>query len=224
MVLSKTFQQVVPSTPGNFVNYSYLDIATGTGYVDYYAGTASGAEILSNLPFYSDEIESNALITNLVNTIRVSKSFDLLFNVPQNVRGDAIVEVPIAYWHLQSPAYSANSYIVAVIKRWDGTTETDIAEGSSGKWEGSGGGIGHWSYRMRTAKITIPYTHFKAGEYLRLTVHVHGWAGVSGEGANQVIMGHSPNNQSNVDGEIYSQVFASGASILKLQLPLKIDT
>ena len=143
-----------------------------------------------------------------------------MFNVPQEVRGDAIVDVPCSFYNLGS-ATTEYLYIIAKIRKWDGTIETDIAEGSSPVWTASTQANLH-NYNMRTAKVIVPATHFKRGEYLRLTVEA--WAKGTVANNDRVVIGHDPANRSGMDGELYNRAWVSGATILKLQLPLRIDT
>ncbi len=218
---------LLPSTPPQLVNYSFIDVATGTGYATYFAGTASGANVLSPNVFNSNSVNTNAAVLNNTYVKYIDVDFDVLFNLPQDIRGNAIVDVPLGFEARDASLGGHYSYIVAKLIKLDTdrTTELEeIGEGSSPEWiVGAGwGGAGAFKFNIRSARIVVPHTHYKRGESLRLTVEV--WAKDTASANNkQVIMGHDPANRSSLDGEAYNSCFASGASILKLQLPLRID-
>lgn len=224
MPLGAQIPKVIQSAPGQLVNYSFVDIAAGTGYATYYAGTASGANVLSNNNFPSNDINTNALISSSNVSGRtkiIDLDFDVLFNLPQDIRGDAIVEIPMGL-HIVAGSANSSYYVNCKIRKWDGTTETDIASGTTKDWYCTTNDVGAGKYSMRTAKIIVPHTHFKKGEYLRLTVE--GWAKSATINVVRAVVAHDPLNRSFQDAEDYNKFLASGASILKLQLPIRIDT
>jgi hypothetical protein len=221
-------KRLLPTGNPQLVNYNFTDIAAATGYQTYYAGVASGANMMSNAVFDSDSIVTDGgLITSTAYIKKIDKDFDVLFNTPQNVRGTAIVSVPVGAQAVDATAGSVTAFLNIKIRRWDGTTETDIATGDTLYWsKGSFGGAGVFGYAMKSSRVAIPSTHFRKGEYLRLTVEVYardqGAGGISA-GNKHIVIFHDPANKAFNDGEDYTNALASGASILKLQLPLKIE-
>ena len=220
MVLGPQVSKILQPAPPQLVSYNFVDIATGTGYVNYYAGTASGANVLSNFPFYSDSILSTNTITSPDYTgVSLDLDFTVLLNNPIDIKGNAIVDVPVGFVNIAGNS-TAKTFIKAFIKKWDGVNpDVTLGGGSSSEWT-TATTAGNWNYNIRTA--TIPITtvqHIKRGEYLRLTVEVWGKESVNAQ--NRIVAGHDPMNRSSQDGVEYGKIFASGASILKLQLPLR---
>jgi hypothetical protein len=217
--MALNLKKILPTGENQLVNYNFVDIATGTGYANYYAGTVSGANILSNIPFYSNTLNTDGgLLTNAY-VKEIDKDFDVKFILPQNINGDAIVDIPCSFYDAGSGGVGS-IFIIAKIRKWDGSIETEIAQGSSPVWTAATP-MSYWNYNIRTVKIPIPMTHFKKGEYLRLTIEA--WAHEATQNNLHVLIYHDPMNRSSCDGESYNQPLASGASILKLQLPIKID-
>lgn len=222
-MLNQSIKKVTPGGAETLISYDYFDASSGTGYQTYYAGMtgiASGA--LSNNVFFSNNLNTNALITTTTFAKYIDKDFDVLLNMPINVQGDAIVDVPMGFYHNgNSASPTADTFILARLRKYDGTTETEVALASSAIWTAGVAVASLFNYNMRTCKIRVPMTHYKSGEYLRLTIEA--WAKEGQANNNQVIIYHDGANRSDMDGETFNNSLVSGASILKLQLPLKID-
>lgn len=226
MPLAPSIQKIVPSDDNVLINFDFIDYATGTGYATYYAGTASGANVLSNNTFNSNNLNTNAAIASNGYIQLIDVDFDVEFNVPQDIKGEALVTVPLGFQVSNSSSGSPAAFFVAKIRKWDGTTETDLAEGSSSQWLAGGlGGAGNFKYNIKTARIPISkVVHFARGEKLRLTINGYARETVMPNFNKQFMIYHDPANRQSNDGESYNNALASGASILKLQLPIRIDS
>lgn len=216
--------KVIAERPAPSINYNYQDVDAGTGYVIYYGGKIFNSYALSNQVFYSDSLNTNAAITStaFLTNPYIDKDFDIQFNMPQIMRGEAIVDVPVGFYHTGNSAIpTADMFIKALIRKVSGGAESEIASASSAIWTAAVATTNYFNYNVRTARVNIPVTHFKAGDYLRVTIQA--WAKEGEANNNQVIIYHDPANRDARDGETYNQPLASGASIFKVQIPFKIE-
>jgi len=195
----------------SLTNYSYADIATGTGYQTYYAGAcyhtaAAIVYALSDIIFYSNPIASS-------NAASLDIDFDFLVNRPLNISGNAIINIPISI-NYSNPDPSGTWTITptAKIRKWDGTTETDIASQEGYTHTGVYYDAGT-SYGYATIKLVVPLTHFKRGDYIRLTILVTGTAPTK----QSVSLAHDP--MARTTGWDTS---GTNPSKLSIQLPFKI--
>lgn len=150
--------QIYPIQPSEATaSYDYADLQEGTGITIYNLAQAqlSGSVfsyILTRQDLYSDATEVSGACT-------IGKTSDLDYDVtfarPQNLKGTA-------YLNISHGVLNASGYLKAIVRKWDGTTETDIAEAFS-RTIGTNG----LTYLM---PIVIPLTHFKVSETLRLTI------------------------------------------------------
>ena len=140
-------------------NYNFVDIAAGTGYITFYLGTTVDLKLLSNFTYYSDTILDTEAHGDGTDHLIFDHDYDTFMNRPLDLKGLAIVNVPVY------GTSTSSNYIVAIVRKWDGVTETDIATNTSRIFSPSG-----TSYDMLSIDLNIPLTHFKVGEYLRLTI------------------------------------------------------
>lgn len=218
--LNPSVQAVVQAGGAELVNYNFSDISAGTGYVTYYAGTVSGANVLSNNTFYSCDVMSYALITSAAYEMAIEEDFDVKFNTPQNIRGDALITIPLGFSTVGAPAgQNCFAYAVTKIRKWDGTTETEIAASSTPVFNIPVTAVG--AYRPYTSRVSIPdIVHFKAGEYLRLTTLVY-TKETTTPNNHYVVIGHDPMNRSTASGALFD--FGTQTTVLKVQIPFKLN-
>lgn len=166
-------------------NYDFVDIASGTGYITFYGGNTVDLRLLSNKIFYAQDVSTNSsTLVNGASTKRMDLDFDVLLNRPIDLKGTAIVELP---FYVTSSGNTAFWYFTLRVRKWDGVTETEIATNDSASY--SQGGTN--AYYMTAIDITIPLTHFKIGETIRLTVEC--WGYTTGGGVTATVKcGHDP--------------------------------
>jgi len=183
--------------------YNYTDIADGTGVQTLYgfvysnsAGTSVYVLTSSITQEYSTEeaqIETDAVITGLsaVYVKELDLDFDLKpFNLPRNLRG--VAQVNCCMRQSSANGQTSNAYVVARVRKWDGTTETEIASGQSYTIATTSTIV---KKRILTIPITIPKgTHFKKGEILRVTLECWG-NNPTGGGSCGLTLGHDFENR-----------------------------
>lgn len=168
-------------------SYDFVDISSGTGYINFYAGNTVDLELLSNFTFYSDAVSFVSAGFSGAVALQLDTDFDVVLNRPLDLSGTGIVNVPIGGF---SGGGTWSSYVIVKLRKWDGVTETEICNNQSSTSTISGGGS--TAYFMKAVDLTIPLTHFKKGETLRLTVE--SWAGSLATGT--VFVGNDPMNRS----------------------------
>ncbi len=195
------------------VNYNFTELASGSGIITLYAGKDQSAGILSVSPFYSDKIATNSTTLGTTYAKEIDMDFDLSINKPITLKGNAFFSVPITFTHGTGNHYA---YCIVKVRKWDGSTETDIASGTSTTWKGA---YAHSAEirAVRLVKVNVPLTLFKKGETLRITVEV--WA-KSDQSPRQVFLGHDPMGRIFWDG---STEFTDWPTQLKCNIPLRID-
>lgn len=148
------------------LSYPYADIAEGTGNVFYYPcrvsidnNTANDVYILAT----STSIVPSATYTTVAGGVTVDWDYDVTFNAPKIIDGDAIFITP-----LYANGGGAGSSIVSQITviQYDGSTETTLVAKTSAPQlnVAAGGGYGEF-----TLKVNIPRTKFRVGDTLRIT-------------------------------------------------------
>lgn len=197
---------------GVIASYNYTDLASGTGYITYYAGKLIDRNILSSNTFYSFPPTTTIDMAGTGNTKRIDYDFDVLFNTPQTIKGLGIVNVPIAV--NPAAASASNGYVIAKLRKWDGATETEIVSNTSSTLSSTGSG---YVYRMTSIDLDIPQTLIKKGEYLRLTIEV--W-GAGGANPSYVRLGHDPMN---ITDATYPWGSSGIPPTITVQIPFRIN-
>lgn len=193
--------KMVLGVPTNFqaisnvlANYNFVDIASGTGFINFYAGTTVDLKLLSNFTYYSDVIAepvANAPQHDAYATLLFDHDFDVLLNRPLDVAGLTVVNVPIMCRNTANGA-QGRAYATVKLRKWDGTTETEIATNDS-RIVINTSNPNLPAYYMLAIDLNVPITHFKKGEYLRLTIQLRG--GGESAGGTNVSYAHDPKNR-----------------------------
>lgn len=195
------------SSPPTNVNYDFIDIADGTGYVVYYGSKGnSGSNLLTPQIITSEETVS-FLETETITSTFVKKfdiDFDVTFNVPKDIKGKVYCNIPIG---VSAPAGATRKpiYFAAVgVKHVDvDGNETILASGATRHVNESGGipaaSRGHTSMVGLAICDVSGAEHFKKDETLRMTVE--GWfSSTNASESAHLMIGHDPSNQEFVKG------------------------
>tara|TARA_R100001530_G_scaffold18384_1_gene15688 strand:+ start:2751 stop:3395 length:645 start_codon:yes stop_codon:yes gene_type:complete len=209
------FSGIFPPSRELNVNFDWVDIASSTGYVlydgfnaystggdNYVLVESSKSSALTGI----DETTSSSTVNYSEITGNSGQSFDgdfdlTQFQLPQTIEGDAFVRVSMA----AGGAQVAGFVLTAHIRKWDGSTETNIANTVTDTFT-----MAVDTDYTRTLAITIPRTHFKKGDILRLTILI------TTSDTDVYDLAHNPN-----DSAIRS--FVANNSRLSLAIPYKIN-
>lgn len=214
MPVPKVYQK---STEGSVVSYNYTDIAEGTGIVIFYGYvTENGAGLDYHLGTDSTTYSSK-LETESASVTALDFDFDLSsFNFSKIVKGTGLLSFTIG--SQSGTGTTTNTTCVATLRKWDGTTETDIATATSPVVSA---GASTKVLELVTMPITIPKTHFKKGDTLRLNMLVTPVKAVGTQSAT-AILGHDPRNR---DGSLIVPSTDTPDTITKIifKLPFDLD-
>lgn len=202
--------------PQAIASFDFQDIATGEGIVSYFAATTlettnTGHILTGDSGKYSnDEENTDAIDQDNDQTFRIELDLDFdlsQFKIPQTFEGEAMVSVT---WG-SSQAYTADAngvYLILKVRKWDGSTETDIASAQTETWDDDKGD----ALKTSLVPITIPKTTFAVGETLRLTVEL--WTMLDSAISNgNFVLKHDPANRNGT---------ATNPNFLKLDMPQRI--
>ena len=199
-------------------SYDYYDIAEGTGIKKFYGYVTKDS---AGLKYY---LGIDAVYSSLIETvtaaaeypgynIQLDLDFDLTpFNLPRIIKGTALINQAMHVFVGTKP--SVNAYIIYKVRKWDGTTETEIASIQTETITGI-------AEKIFSIPITIPKTHFKKGEILRLSVQIYAAIGDPGTGTGGgTVIGHDPKNR---DGTYLTPSTDDTITLLEFYCPFSID-
>src|SRR3990167_987115 len=168
------------------INYDWTDISNQTGYISFdgfaTVDSVSAKYVLIksdsrtsaiSIVSYSSGVkqlftDANVLAATLTKALDVD--FDLFeFQLPQNIKGQAYIRGAFGYSALTA-ADSSTFYVIAKIRKWDGTTETDIVTVQSATVNQAA--TVNTNIIPFSLLATVPLTNYKKAETLRLTIEV----------------------------------------------------
>jgi len=161
--LPQAFPQVPPSA---IASYDYFDIAEGTGMKQFYLCTSEITGPAVDYHLVGNVIYSAELYLQFATASDID--FDLsAFNFPKTISGTGILQIAF-----RNAGASGTCYIICRLKKND----TVIVSIQSPTEASAAQGV--WNM-----PITIPQTHFKKGDVLRLTIEGYqGGAGIASIG------------------------------------------
>ena len=161
----------------NIASYDFTDLAEGTGSVLYgglkTSNNSGTTTLLSAQNSYSAAIESSGSYTSVgASSYQIINVLDLDFDLssfafPKEVKGTAFVEVFYLCKDTSSSGPGTDAFITARLRKWDGTTETNIYSVSGSK---AAVATGTTFSGSSVLQIPIPLTQYKQGEILRMTI------------------------------------------------------
>jgi len=218
MVLKNTYGYTAAPT----ATYDWQDLASGTGYILFYGGDdVDGDYALSNKPFNSHHLYTTAsTVVEGTPTKVIDIDFDATLNYPMRVSGRVILEVPLAQSGVaRGDPGDSWAYIIAKLRRWDGTTEHELGNDQTDTLNSKDGLV---DYNTATLFIDVAQEDFNVGDVLRVTIEGYAWCTTTAAKLSHVYCGHDPNARSS-DYQFTAFVWsASYSSRLLLQLPVRV--
>lgn len=163
-------EQPFTTAPPFGVNFDFNDIADGTGYEQYFLcreedSTGKGEFLINSSIVYSSEI-----VISIGEDANLDLDFDLTaFKFSRTMEGDVFVQL---WWSaIQSvagPTWGTLN-ITAKLRKFDGTTETEIGSVIAPGWTLSSTAL---KKDVWTMKIPVTKTKFAQGDILRLTLEI----------------------------------------------------
>ncbi len=209
MPLDRDLTEFTTASPV-LVSFDSTDFADGTGIVNFNGASTKQdttiTYILTRDAIYSNDISTVSGGVGTANAIRLDLDFDLTsFSIPKDVLGTAVITATLK--GIKNSTFMSY-YYVAKIRKWDGSTETEIASAQSET------NTSNSSTDYDTMTVRIPVTtlaHFAQGDVLRVTMEV--WAGTT-SGSGTVTLFHDPINRTEATAE---------TTQLKINIPFRID-
>jgi hypothetical protein len=187
-----TTPQAFPPLPNVAIaSYNYTDVADGTGIRKFYAGRGmlsgatsqyflttdtdlNGFHALSPTGNYnvSGEFFASQLATD--SAAVADLDFDLEpFNMPVALKGKMSFSIPAL---LGQNSTTTSAYFKVYLRKVSGGAESEIVSATTGTVSSN-----KPVYCQFSASMTVPYTHFKSGDTLRVTLefHAYGEVGIS---------------------------------------------
>lgn len=187
--------ETYPTEAEPLVNFSWVDYTQKVGYVKLYGFTTTVANTtkdyhLGTEAHYSSTIETSQTLTGPLTGGETANDLDFdwsPFVLPQRIGGAAIVYFTQA---VSYDSYAGYTTTTIKIRKWDGSTETEIASAIGERIDSK------LSENLIVIPITIPETHFKKGETLRLsTLQTHTHRSSNPQTTNVFTIGNSPLNR-----------------------------
>jgi len=204
-MLQKGFRKSVRE----LTSFDYVEVATGKAIACLYGGkTISGASLVP-YAFWSDTVKTTAE-AGIGATKRVDVDFDVVVERATIIDGVMVVNVPLVIESIDSGAQGVKA--IVKFRKWDGTTETDLATNTSRTIAAA---VGSNVTDVVALDLTIPRTTFKVGDTMRLTIEI--WNTAETGTTTDVGFGHDPKNR-----ELYTGV--ETPSQLLCLMPLKVNT
>ena len=228
-------------TAGNNIiqSFSFTDATTKTGYIAFYGGRGiSGSAAiptsykLSPQTFYSDYPTTSVFTTSGTNSQLFSVNFDSQFKAPQIIRGDAVISVPVGVTMTAGSGTQFTMKVFAELDKISDGAETYLISGAFTPFQGYGlspslTDTTQYSQEL-TQILTIPQTHFKIDDSLRLKITLQGYSngaaeirfGIAHDPANRNDFSYHPNTHSATGQKIIADTTNTDLQAL---IPFRID-
>ena len=202
-------QNLFPARGELLTNFDYFDVAEGIGYNVYYGARGDNGEyiVVPTSTTYSEQLKTILTDQSVATTATryFELKFDITFNLPRNIKGICLVNVPIGIAAYDNNNYSFDYYCIVKAVHYDGSTETVLATGTSLTASESiqQDGRSYYSFTALLKPNISTLKHFKKGETLRFIVE--GWYKCNEGSAQQahLAIGHDPKNREDKGGDIH---------------------
>jgi len=182
------------SAEGAVASYNYTDVDDGTGIVVYYGfnhhSDAADGYALTKTALYSNDIYTAVTCDKTGYEKEGDYDFDVEFNTPKRIKGKARFTYTIGAGSTAGNRRT-ESYTIVKVRKWDGTTETEIADAQSENVDGTTSTARE--YKTLNVEVNIStLQHFKKGDTLRITIEL--W-GKSSDSNGQIVFAHDPKDR-----------------------------
>ena len=202
--------------------FDFTDFSSGTGFVIYYGGNHSGGYILNSNTFYSEKVMTGAAQNGTTFTKVIDLDFDVLLNIPKIMKGTALISTGVGMKTAGGAAETMSSYIITKIRKWDGSTETEIASGQSSTWADTASAVREVQGYF-IVPVVVPETYIAEGESIRVTMEL--WVKSSQATAgNKWTLTHDPKNRgTSVFDGTNTWDFGTDLTTMEAQLPFRLE-
>lgn len=211
-------------SPEAVPTYSFTDLVRQAGIIQFYGARDEDSYLLTTNQFYSNRVMTGtSAVSGPGDTIQNDRDFDILFNIAQDIRGELIATIPWLFRNNAGTTQNCNVYMRIYVRKVDvANNEIDIAD-DTGETFAFSLTANTTKTGIHTISVTVPETHFAAGEKLRITVEHHSWNG----GATAFhYLGHDPQNRPTDAwaNEVSSNLtFTNDPTIMSFQVPFRLE-
>lgn len=196
---------------GPLYYFGFAEIASGRVILELYGTDCTDSCVLSAETSWSDAITTTGAIVPAAPGKVVDVDFDFGVGRTLILEGTMIINIPIIV--TTSAVGSASAYAIAKLRKWDGSSETEIANNQSRTVARDPESAGT-NADVVNDEVVVPKTIYKAGETIRLTIEIYSATG--GGAAGSVGFAHDPKNRA-IPGAA-----TTVPSILYVHLPIKV--
>ena len=210
--------------------FSFQELTSGQSFLSLFPMRQEDSSSIKN-SLVSQILISNPLATGSSAatgsfTKIIDLDFDALINQNFDIAGNAKVNL-VHGARSYSPSRTAEYYTIVKVRRWDGSTETDLGSVQTVTHTyASGAGSNFFSWKQESLDISLSESRINTGEFLRVTFEV--WAKQGSNSVNIVIVHDPDNNVTGVDDNSQFINMTDGGTITWpsktiINIPLKID-
>lgn len=211
------------SSEAAIASFSFTEVVTGTGYITFYPIDLEDATLaLTSNVMYGQTVSAAVLDWGGTGNVEpvIDNDYDIEFDLPQIIDGKLFANIPMAM--KGTTGGEMTSSIKLQVRKWDGTTETDLASADGEEFAITLALNEEWFF-MNGFVIDVPRTHFKKGESLRFTIEY--WSrSTAGGGRADIWYGRDPQGRNTTDEETPTWAAATDVpSTSKVFVPFRID-
>ena len=218
-----------PFTTTSQINavYTYSDVADGTGVLVFQGFThkedTTLGYALSQTAMYPNDLYTKGTTTSASFTKILDLDFELSsFNLPRTLKGIARCEATLGAGIAATSNATGSVYAILKIRKWDGTTETEIANAQSETHVNGTNLAIEWKTVNFEVNISSQ-TQFTVGDQLRLTMEIWGKRTSGGGNNTEVYLLHDPINRTDATSIPQDEGGVPVKSTLKFHVPFKLD-
>ena len=213
MTIKNNFKNMIGER--SITSFDFLDFAKGKAIQSWFGLNGRTEYALHEVVLYSDDIETYGTMVNTSNLWgeKLNVDLDVTFDKPQIIDGEVAINIVLGMNHTGN-ASAAQTYLIAKLRHWDGTTETELGSAQS---ETIGANTTQ-NDRMNCLLIDVARTKFKKGDTFRLTVEVWGMCSGASTFTWFLGFGHDPKNRQSP-----LLMSATQQTALQLAVPFRID-
>jgi hypothetical protein len=225
---NKQVSNLFQAQSNSIASYNYTDIAEGTGNMIFYCGVYVNT---TTTGFFLSQNALKSIYTSYAvgghdgtDTDIIDADFDLSeFNMPKTIKGTARIMGAIGHRTLFTTRQNWEGYVTAKLRKWDGTTETEIATATSQTISfTTSGGIGTITTEDFNVQLSIPNPiHFKRGDVLRVSIIVH--TNTSGTNGFYIGIGVDPANREDIAPNLLKVINDDNDTDLRCYIPFRLD-
>jgi len=214
-------------------SYNWVDVVTSQGYITLYGAKTQSGYVLSSEVLYSDAVYTKKAFTDATFVLQLDLDYDVTIGKPLTLMGKMLVSVPVQVYS----SGNVGGYIIAKLRKWNGTTETEIANGTSTEewliWADASNNNYYTSdagtttrTRVLLVELTVPLTSYKVGETLRVTIESYGKRSGSGTGTS-IQQYHDPvgrtfESYTTREGGVATNSLETGTMVVHLPVRLEL--